>query len=220
MVPEVLPVVRGVPVDPSSAAVRSANRNFPPAHPLGRAPGPSRVHIRGVPPGVQVYARPSRVDQTALAPGIREPQHVSFHLTCVARSEGEVGGLERVFHITRRISGDDEATSRRQDRVEREACGTFAIRDRPSADVQRLRTRIPDFDELVVARGTRVNADEERIWQRGLEKRGGGRSRKREEGFGLALRPQGGGCQDERREPRRSRTYPGTHGSRTFPPGP
>src|SRR5207245_1702463 len=116
---------------PRTEAIRSlcnvytptANRNLPPAHPLGHATGPSRVHIRGVSPGVHVHDRPSRVDQNDLVPGIREPQHVSFHLTCVARSEGEVGGLERVFRIARRVSRDEEATSGRQDRVEREACG-------------------------------------------------------------------------------------------------
>src|SRR5206468_3276089 len=88
----------------------------------------------------------------------------------------------------------------------------FAIRERPSGHVQRLRTRIPDLDELVVAGGARVDADEQRIRRRVLGKRGGGRPRKREEGFGLALRPKGGGCQDERREQGRSRASPPRRG--------
>src|SRR5206468_96273 len=142
----------------------------------------------------------------------REPQNVAFHLPRLAHAEGEVGGLERVLRIGGRVSRDEEAASRGQDRPNREHCGPFAIRERPSGHVQRLRTRIPDLDELVVAGGARVDADEQRIRQRVLGKRGGGRPRKREEGFGLALRPKGGGCQDERREQGRSRTPPGTPG--------
>ncbi len=163
MVAEALPVVRGVPINPSSVAVRNADRNFPPAHPFRRAAGPSSVRVRRVSPHVRVHDRPTRLEQDDLVSGIREPQHVSFHLARVARPEGEIGGLERVFHIARRISRDEKATSWRQDRGERERRGPFPVRERPSAHLHRLRTRIPDLDELVVARGTRVDADEERI---------------------------------------------------------
>ncbi len=220
VVPEALPVVRGVPIDPSSAAVRSASRNFAPARPLCRAAGPSRVRVRRVSPNVRVHDRPAWVEKNDLVPGIREPQNVALHLTCVARSEGEIGGLERVFREDCRISRDEEATPGGQDRVEWERRGPLPIRERPSGHVQQLRTRIPDFDELIVARSARVDADEERIRWRVLVKRGGGRPRLKEEGFGLALRPEGGGCQDEHREQRRSRTSPGTHDFANVPGGP
>src|SRR5207244_5962852 len=100
-----------------------------------------------------------------------------------------------------------------QDRIEREGGGPFTVRERPTAHIGRFGVRIPDLDELVVARGVRIHPDEEGIRLRGIGKRGGGRSRTREEWFGLALRPEGGGCQDERREQGRSRTSPGTHHS-------
>src|SRR5207244_5931428 len=105
-------------------------------------------------------------------------------------------------------------------RLNRKHVGPLAIRERPPGHGQRLRTRIPKRDELVVASGARVDADEQRIRRRVLRKRGGGRPRKREEGFGLALRPKGGGCQDERREQGRSRTSPSTHGFAKVPRGP
>src|SRR5207245_10996816 len=107
----------------------------------------------------------------------------------------------------------EEASARRKDGIEREGGGPFTVRERPTAYVGRFGARIPDLDELVVARGVRIHPDEEGVRLRGIGKKGGGRPWTREERFGLALRPEGGGCQDERREQGRSRTSPGTHDS-------
>src|SRR5207245_7607839 len=96
-----------------------------------------------------------------------------------------------------------------QERSAGKGRGGFGVGQRPPAHVDGLGSRIPDRHELVVARGIRVDANEEEMARVRRGKKGGRGSRG--EGIGLAPRREGGGCQDERRKEGRERRSRGTH---------